>query len=80
MTLFKIAKACERNSEEGNLRIQIRSLSEEILENSTFGKLLDKITKKDIHDYNVVEIQRGNLVPEDSDRPVWNKSLIIYVV
>lgn len=80
MTLFKIAKACDQNSEERNLRVQIHSLSEEILDNCTFGKLLDEITKKDIHDYNVVEIQRENLVPEDGNRPAWNKSLIIYVV
>lgn len=80
MTLSKIAKTCDPYSKESRLQVQIRSLSEEILNNCTFGRLLEEVTRKDIHDYNVVEIQRGNLVPEDSNRPAWNKSLIIYVV
>lgn len=80
MTLSQIAKACEPGTEEGNLRTQIRALNETAITDCLFKDLLDKITRNDMLDYNIVAIKRVDLTPEDEDRPIWNKSLAIYVV
>lgn len=83
MNLLKFAKACDTTSAEKDLLIRIYSINgENILGECKYGYLAEYVQGHgpDMKDWIVVEMTRDNLIPEDKDRPIWDKSILLRVV
>lgn len=80
MKLTKFARLYEPRSEEASLEIRVRTLAGDEIVACTFQELAKRTNNLGMDEYDVVEVRRSDIVPEDENRPLWNKSIVVTVV
>ena len=80
MKLARFAQLYESQSEEAFLNVRVRTLASDEIIACAFRKLAKRTNNLNMDEYDVVEILRQDVTPEDRDRPIWNKSIVVTVV
>lgn len=78
--LARFAQLYESQSEEAFLKVHVRTLAGKEIISCGFQNLAEKAKNLNMNDCDVVEVLRSDVIPEDCDRPIWNKSLVVTVV